>query len=97
MKAKTGLTRFHNCHILRQGKIIKEDLWVRDGKLVNPEEVFYVEQAEADDTVHLDNFLIAPGFIDIQINGKFPFKSTEYKEKFIKEINPFLTFFFVSF
>nr|NP_001298638.1 putative N-acetylglucosamine-6-phosphate deacetylase [Papilio polytes]BAM20462.1 n-acetylglucosamine-6-phosphate deacetylase [Papilio polytes] len=69
MKAKSGLTRFHNCNILRGGKIIKEDLWIRDGKIINPEQVFYVEQAEADTTIDCDNLLITPGFIDIQING----------------------------
>ncbi|XP_064074308.1 N-acetylglucosamine-6-phosphate deacetylase isoform X2 [Vanessa tameamea] len=69
MKAKSGLTRFHNCYILRNSKIIKEDLWIRDGKIVNPEQVFYVEQVEADVTVNCENSLIAPGFIDIQNNG----------------------------
>lgn len=70
MKPNSGLTRFHNCNILRRGKIIKEDLWIREGKIVNPEQVFYVEQLEADITVNCDNLLIAPGFIDLQINGE---------------------------
>lgn len=69
MKTKGQLTRFHNCRILRDGKIIKEDLWIRDGKIANPEQVFYVEQLEANVTVNCEDFLIAPGFIDIQING----------------------------
>lgn len=70
MKHNSELTRFHNCFILRDSKIIKEDLWVRDGKIANPEEVFYVEQNQADVTVNCDGQLIAPGYIDIQINGK---------------------------
>lgn len=70
MKAKTNLSKFHNCYILRDGKIIKEDLWIRDGKIENPEQVFYVEQLEADVTVNCEDLLIAPGFIDIQINGE---------------------------
>ncbi|XP_004927838.1 N-acetylglucosamine-6-phosphate deacetylase [Bombyx mori] len=69
MKSKSGLTRFHNCYILRDRKIIKEDLWIRDGKIENPERVFYVEQLESDITVDCEDLLIAPGFIDIQING----------------------------
>ncbi|XP_049864936.1 N-acetylglucosamine-6-phosphate deacetylase [Pectinophora gossypiella] len=69
MKPNSGLTRFHNCFILRNGKIIKEDLWIRDGKIENPEQIFYVEQLEADVTVNCEDLLIAPGFIDIQING----------------------------
>ncbi|XP_045489210.1 N-acetylglucosamine-6-phosphate deacetylase [Pieris rapae] len=69
MKARNGLTRFFNCYILRESQIIKEELWIRDGKIVNPEEVFYVEQVEADTSVDCGGLLIAPGFIDIQING----------------------------
>ncbi|XP_026326756.1 N-acetylglucosamine-6-phosphate deacetylase [Hyposmocoma kahamanoa] len=69
MKPKSGLTRFHNCYILRDSKIMKEDLWIRDGKIENPEFIFYVEQLEADVTVNCDDLVIAPGFIDIQING----------------------------
>ncbi|KAG6448814.1 hypothetical protein O3G_MSEX005699 [Manduca sexta] len=69
MRPKSGLTRFHNCYILRNNKIVKEDLWIRDGKIENPEEIFYVEQLEADVTVNCEDMLIAPGFIDIQING----------------------------
>ncbi|CAH0669107.1 unnamed protein product [Spodoptera exigua] len=84
MKPKSGLTRFHNCFILRESKIIKEDLWIRDGKIENPEQVFYVEQLQADVTVNCGGLLIAPGFIDIQINGgwgvDFSYDSENVKE-----------------
>ncbi|CAK1578427.1 unnamed protein product [Parnassius mnemosyne] len=69
MKQKSGLTRFLNCNILREGKIIKEDLWIRDGKIVNPEQVFYDEQQEADVSINCNDLLITPGYIDLQING----------------------------
>lgn len=69
MKAKSGLTKFTNCFVLRNGRIIKEDFWVRNGKIENPEHIFYVEQVDADVIVNCDNGLIAPGFIDIQVNG----------------------------
>lgn len=70
MKAKTSeLTRFINCFVLRNGKIIKEDFWIRAGVIANPEEIFYVERIEADVIIDCKNNLIAPGFIDIQING----------------------------
>ncbi|XP_039746255.1 N-acetylglucosamine-6-phosphate deacetylase [Pararge aegeria] len=67
---ENSIIRIHDCYILRDGKIIKEDLWIRNGVIVNPEQIFYVEQAEADHTIKaFENLLIAPGFIDIQING----------------------------
>lgn len=33
--------------------------------------MFYVEQVEADTSVDCGGLLIAPGFIDIQINGMY--------------------------
>lgn len=71
MKSKSGLTRLQNCYILRNSKIIKEDLWIRDGRIEDPEKIFYEEQLEADITVDCGGLLIAPGFIDIQINGEY--------------------------
>lgn len=63
------IKQFTNCHILRDHKIIKEDLWVRDGKILNPEKVFFDEQRTADVKFNCKEAIIAPGFIDIQING----------------------------
>lgn len=42
------LIKFKNCRILRDHKIIKEDLWVRNGKIINPEKVFFDEKGQAD-------------------------------------------------
>lgn len=41
------LVRFHNCRILRGHKIIREDLWVRAGKIIDPEKVFFDEKRRA--------------------------------------------------
>lgn len=66
----TKLLQFMNCLILRNHKLMKEDLWVRDGKIINPEKVFFDEQITADEKIDCKGAIIAPGFIDIQINGK---------------------------
>ncbi|XP_071549567.1 N-acetylglucosamine-6-phosphate deacetylase [Panulirus ornatus] len=63
--------QFINCRLVRDGCIIKEDLWFRDGKIINPEPVFFEERVLADVTVDCHDALICPGFIDIQINGGF--------------------------
>ncbi|KAF2883686.1 hypothetical protein ILUMI_22501 [Ignelater luminosus] len=69
---KTGkLLQFVNCLILRNHKLINEDLWVRDGKIINPEKVFFDEKITADEKIDCKGAIIAPGFIDIQINGAF--------------------------
>ncbi|XP_043488722.1 N-acetylglucosamine-6-phosphate deacetylase [Polistes fuscatus] len=69
--SKSILKQFYNCTILRDGKIIIEDLWVRDGKIINPEKIFYDEKVLPDCRIDCQGALIAPGYIDLQINGGF--------------------------
>lgn len=64
------LTKFTNCRILRHHEIIREDFWVRSGKIINPEKIFFDEKAQANLTIDCQGKIIAPGFIDLQINGK---------------------------
>lgn len=65
------ILQFRNCSLLRNGAIVKEDLWVRDGKIVNPEEVFFDEKVTANKQIDCHGALISPGLIDVQINGGF--------------------------
>ncbi|KAK7794100.1 hypothetical protein R5R35_005604 [Gryllus longicercus] len=65
------LIQFTNCSLLRDGKIIREDLWVRDGKIVDPEKVFFDEKVSSDGRIDCKGALISPGFIELQINGGF--------------------------
>ncbi|KAG8221848.1 hypothetical protein J437_LFUL003224 [Ladona fulva] len=68
---KGKLLQFVNCNILRHHNIIREDVWVRDGKIVNPEKIFFDEKIAADQKIDCGGLLLAPGFIDLQINGGF--------------------------
>ena len=70
-RVKSPITQFRNCRILYQHAIIREDLWVRDGKILNPEWLFFIEKGHADFQVDCKDCIISPGFIDTQINGKF--------------------------
>jgi hypothetical protein len=45
--APSLLKKFYNCRILRDHKIINEDLWVRSGKIIDPEKVFFDEKKQA--------------------------------------------------
>lgn len=47
----------------------REDLWVREGKILNPEKLFFEEKGSADVQLDCKDSIIAPGFIDVQING----------------------------
>lgn len=65
------LYQFRNCRLLRDSKIIADDLWVRDGKIIDPRIIFWEEQVKADVQIDCNNVIICPGFIDVQINGGF--------------------------
>ncbi|KAG8443717.1 hypothetical protein GDO86_009042 [Hymenochirus boettgeri] len=65
------IVQFRNCRILRDHKLLREDLWVRQGKILNPEKLFFDEKGFADIQVDCHGQIIAPGFIDTQINGGF--------------------------
>ena len=63
------IKQFRNCRILSKHQIIREDLWVRNGKILNPEKVFFDERVQADIVVDCQNNIISPGYIELQING----------------------------
>ncbi|KAJ3067928.1 hypothetical protein HDU98_008884 [Podochytrium sp. JEL0797] len=68
------ITKFTNCDVLRGGKIYKDEtLWVRGGQIVNPAAMFYSAEHAPDEIIDFKGkkTLIAPGFLDIQINGFF--------------------------
>uniref|UniRef100_A0A3B4YXF6 N-acetylglucosamine-6-phosphate deacetylase n=1 Tax=Seriola lalandi dorsalis TaxID=1841481 RepID=A0A3B4YXF6_SERLL len=65
------ITQFINCRILREHELHREDLWVREGRILDPEKLFFDEQGYADKRVDCEGSIIAPGFIDVQINGGF--------------------------
>ncbi|XP_014878829.1 N-acetylglucosamine-6-phosphate deacetylase [Poecilia latipinna] len=65
------IIQFTNCRILREHKLQREDLWVRDGKILDPEKLFFDEQGYADRRLDCAGAIVAPGFIDVQINGGY--------------------------
>ena len=65
-----SIVRFTNCLLLRNHQIIKDDLWVRDSKIIDPEGLFYNQKILPDLTIDCEGAIISPGFIDVQLNGK---------------------------
>jgi len=82
------VTVFRGGHLLRAGKMEREDLWVRDGKIVPPER-------EADKIVKVDDKILAPGYIDLQINGGFGVDFVTTPEK-INQVAKWLPHFGVT-
>ena len=58
------ISRFFNCTLLRDHQIVRQDLWMAEGKIIPP-------QSHADIEIDVKNCLIAPGYIDLQINGGY--------------------------
>lgn len=64
---KTQSRNAEDSYFLEEG-----DVWVRDGKVIDPQKLFYEEKRLPDEVVDCTNLIVAPGFIDIQINGIDP-------------------------
>ncbi|CAF1237426.1 unnamed protein product [Rotaria sordida] len=63
--------RFRNCTLMRNHALIIDDLWIRHGKIIDPEKIFFDEKIQANIEYDCQGVLIAPGYIDLQINGAF--------------------------
>lgn len=52
-----------------------DDLWFSSvaGKVLHSQEVFYEHQLVPDEVIDLGGRIVAPGFIDVQLNGGFGF------------------------
>lgn len=54
------------------GTLAEGDVWVRSGKITDPLVLFYKERKAPDTVIDCRDLMVAPGFIDIQINGTQP-------------------------
>lgn len=72
---RTNITKFTNCHVVRNNDLIYEDLWIssRTGRILNGEEVFFKHKAAPDKVIDLGGRILAPGLIEVQLNGAFGF------------------------
>lgn len=57
---------FTDCFLLRDHEIVREDLWVLGGQIIDPEPLFFDEKRKPDRRIACNGALIAPGFIDLQ-------------------------------
>jgi N-acetylglucosamine-6-phosphate deacetylase len=65
------LIKFTNCRLAINGTLLEKDLWIDSTKgiIVDPQIVFYDNLGMPDRIINLEGKILAPGFIDIQING----------------------------
>ncbi|KAH7175617.1 family 9 carbohydrate esterase [Dactylonectria macrodidyma] len=90
-----GLTKFTNCRLLRNDALVDADLWVSSvsGKVIDSQASFYDELVLPDKIIDLGGRILAPGFIECQLNGAFGFNfstllddMSEYGKK-LQEVN----------
>lgn len=79
------ITQLRDCLLLRNHDLVREDLWIRDGKIVNAEPLFFVENQTADIQIDCQGSIISPGFIDVQINGGFGVDFSAYTSADLEE------------
>lgn len=58
------VVRYFNGRVLRGHQLVQEDLWVANGKVIPPKQT-------PDEKIDVQGLIIAPGYIDLQINGAF--------------------------
>mmetsp|Transcript_31162 Transcript_31162/g.63214 ORF Transcript_31162/g.63214 Transcript_31162/m.63214 type:complete len:548 (+) Transcript_31162:111-1754(+) len=69
------LVRFTDCFLSQGDALIRKDLWVLDGAIVDPMKRWWDSKASSEfleaQVVFCGGNILAPGFYDIQINGCF--------------------------
>ena len=70
-RPRTGVTRFTGGYLVKGDKLIEGDLWISSitGKILHSQEVFYEYHVVPDEVIDLKGKILAPGFIDVQLNG----------------------------
>lgn len=55
--------------MLREGKLVLDDVWVSQGKIIDPMKLFFRDRRLPDRIVDCSGLIASPGFIDLQVNG----------------------------
>jgi N-acetylglucosamine-6-phosphate deacetylase len=68
--AEDGLiTCYKGGLVLKGGSLVQKDIWVRAGKVVEPQELFFRDRRTPSFYLDCSSHIVSPGFIDVQING----------------------------
>lgn len=80
-----SVTRYTNCKVVCNGDVLPGDVWVREGKIINPTDLFYGLKKLPDTVVDCRGLIVSPGFVDIQINGEGGLSTTN---RALRRISP---------
>ncbi|CAO3598378.1 unnamed protein product [Absidia cylindrospora] len=66
------LYKIINAKILHDHELLENDyLWFQNGKIVDGKQTFFEQRREPDQVIDAQGCIVAPGFLDIQINGSY--------------------------
>ncbi|CAG8574920.1 5577_t:CDS:2 [Scutellospora calospora] len=70
--SRSRLVKIINARLIRDHQIISDDvLYLYNGKIIDPQTYFFTFGDSPDIVVDAKGLLVAPGYIDVQINGAF--------------------------
>lgn len=61
------IVNFFGCLVLKDGRLVKDDVWFRRNKIVSGKDVDF----KADRYINCTNRIICPGMVDLKLNGAF--------------------------
>ena len=79
------ILRFCDSYALKRRQLVKEDVWIKQGIIVDPQKLFYQHCSSNSNSIHNINCsgcIISPGFIDLQINGILTYLLNSFITKF---------------
>lgn len=73
VSSRGKVIKFTNCRVYSDGAFKSEDLWVRDGRVIDPACRFWeaatFSEFACDVIVDCEGHILSPGFMDLQFNG----------------------------
>jgi N-acetylglucosamine-6-phosphate deacetylase len=80
--AKDGkVYKIVNAKILHKHNLLENDyLWFQNGKIVDAKQTFFEQRREPDYVIDARGYIVAPGFLDIQINGSYGIDFADHDE-----------------
>jgi N-acetylglucosamine-6-phosphate deacetylase len=72
---RDGITKLTNCRLVKGDSLDEQDLWISEasGKIICGQEAFYDQHKVPNTVIDLGGRIVAPGFIDVQLNGAVGF------------------------
>ena len=93
LPGRLAISKYHNCLVLRNHQLLRDEFWTYGSIIINPEPHFFNEKVVPDFVVDCRGALIAPGFIDVQLNGQPQTHKQRARESLILTVNNLISCF----